>query len=86
MTRKDFSTALILGTFALFAIRPGADTLCALITTCIFHLITMFAPLALDSKADALRADLAKELAKHSADLDTLKNKIDMLTLGRGAR
>ena len=86
MTRSDFSLLLITTTLILFACQLDLPTLLALVTACVFHLVTIIAPYALDSKADDLRSELNEALSTHAADIKLLKDKVDMLNLQRAGR
>lgn len=83
MTHKYFSLALAVSCLVLFVFRSDIFTLSALIVAVSAHVLLELLPLAMDTRADALRKELSELLAKHTAEIETLNSKVNNLVLGR---
>ena len=83
MTRNDSSLVLLIVTFALLSSAQSPVSLIAFVAAVCAHSVLVLMPIIYDSRADVLRKDLNEALAKHASELEALKNKVDVLTLGR---
>lgn len=83
MTRKDLALILIAACFINLSLQPSYVSLIAFVVTALVGLFLELSPVLFDKKADQLRADLSKELASQAAEIETLKNKVDAILLGR---
>lgn len=86
MTRSDFSLCLILASFFLLSYTQNTQTLIAFVSSVIFHTCLMLVPIVFDSKEAKLRKEFSEALAAHEALLETLKSRVDVITLSRGGR
>lgn len=83
MTRKDLSLILIAACFINLSLQPSYVSLVAFVSSALAVLLLELSPVLFDKKSDQLRADLSRELASQAAEIETLKNKVDSILLGR---
>jgi hypothetical protein len=83
VTRDDLAPLLALGAFALFSFKPDFVTLFGFAVSLFALGFFRALPIVFDTRADLLRTEITKTIAQQSVEIDGLKSKLDMITLGR---
>lgn len=83
MTRDQLLCALVSATFLNVCYQPNYVSILAFLGALTLLAVLVILPLTLDTKAEALREDLSRQLAKQTAEIETLKSRVEMLALGR---